>query len=157
MTVPTSVTPRHQQSHVSPRIPHFGTPGINPQIFGDPPEEDWQYDPDDPRLDPRYTGSTDRLLEDEACFDPDAIKEMEFRKRALWLGKWFAHHYAPWVTSFEMKELENYQIHKKTHFRDIQLSPAPLLCWTFQRFKVPEDEWRSPMFSSPVQLFLLLD
>ena len=56
------------------------------------------------------TGDCERGLEVEHCMDPEVIKEMETDEHAIWLGKWFAHHYALWVSEFNMKELETYDI-----------------------------------------------
>jgi hypothetical protein len=106
------------------------------------------------KQDPRTTGRCDLGIEvDPACFDPEAVKEMEFEERAIWLGKWFALHYAAWVSEFDMKELENYEINVET-LRDVVVGPLAMLCWTFRRFRLPDIEWRSPMFCSPVQYFL---
>jgi len=118
--------------------------------LGEPPEDEFEEDPDDPKVDPRYTGCTDNKLEDNPdCYDSEAIKEMEFEQRAIWLGKWFAQHYAAWVSAFSMKELECYDIDEETA-RDVVTTPLPALYWTFHRFQLPEDEWRNPAFCSPV-------
>ena len=78
---------------------------------------------------------------------------MEFEDRAVWMGKWFAHHYAPWVTVFSMTELERYDPAGETSL-DVVTTPLPALYWTFHRFQLPEDEWRNPAFCSPVWLSL---
>lgn len=119
--------------------------------MGDKPsDEGFEEDPDDPKVDPRYTGCTDRNPEDDPdCYDPEIIKKMELEERAVWMGKWFAHHYAPWVSAFSMIELERYDIDGITG-RDTMTTPLPALYWTFRRFQLPEDEWRSPGFCSPV-------
>ena len=88
--------------------------------------------------------------EDTDCVDPDTIKDMELEERALWLGKWFAHHYGAWVSEFDMKELENYDWNEGI-LRDQVVSPVAMVYWTVCRFRVPENEWRSPQFSSPVR------
>jgi len=44
--------------------------------LGEPPEDEFEEDPDDPKVDPRYTGCTDNKLEDNPeCYDPEVIKE----------------------------------------------------------------------------------
>ena len=68
---------------------------------------------------------------------------------ATWLGKWFAHHYAPWVSEFDMKELETYEVNAEI-LQDTVVSPVAMLYWTYHWFQVPEDEWQSPGFCAPV-------
>jgi len=119
--------------------------------MGDKPSDDeFEEDPDDPQVDPHYTGCTERTLENNSeCYDPELIKKVALEDRAMWLGKWFAHHYAPWVSAFSMVELEHYDINGATG-RDAMTTPLPALYWTFHCFQLPEDEWRSPAFCSPV-------
>lgn len=152
----TSAASRHQD-HRAPSpilIPPHGLTFANPEILGDPPEADFDNnDPENMKMDPRSTGRCDQGTEDDECFDPAAIEKMEFEERAIWLGKWFALHYAAWVSEFDMKELENYEVNKKT-VRDTAVGPLLMLCWTFRRFRLPEIEWRSPMFCSPVRCSL---
>ena len=74
---------------------------------------------------------------------------MEFKERAIWLGKWFAHHYAAWVSEFDMKELENYEDNDQV-VRDTKVGPLTMLSWTFRCFRLPENEWRSLAFCAPV-------
>lgn len=123
----------------------------NPDILGEPLEEDFEQDPNATvmKLDPRSTGRCDQTPEADACHDLEVIEEMEFEEWATWLGKWFAHHYAAWVSEFDMKELENYDENDEAR-RDSRVGPLLMLCWTFRRFRVPDDEWRSPAFCSPV-------
>ena len=83
-------------------------------------------------MDPCYTGDCERGLEVECCVDPEVIKEMETNECAIWLGKWFAHHYAPWVSEFNMKELETYNIpDADSVIRENCVGPLPQLMWTF--------------------------
>lgn len=77
---------------------------------------------------------------------------METNECAIWLGKWFAHHYAPWVSEFNMKELETYELPDEDSLTQDQcVGLLPHLWWTFHRFRILEDEWRSPSFCSPVR------
>lgn len=122
---------------------------INPEILGDKHQADFR-DNEDTENEPCYTGHNDVKFEDDNCVDPDMVKEMETDKRATWLGKWFGHHYAPWVSEFDMKELEDYNQNNQM-VRDTLIGPVPSLWWTFQRFQIPEDEWQSPSFHPPVQ------
>jgi len=55
-------------------------------------------------MDPRYTGKSDNKLEAPECFDPEVVEGMEFEAWAIWLGKWFAHHYAAWISGFNIVE-----------------------------------------------------
>ena len=87
----------------------------NPEILGEPPEEDFHgVGPGETRAGPRYTGRCERSHEADDCPDPEAVKEMETDERAIWLGKWFGHHYAAWVSKFDMKELETYEVNPGT-------------------------------------------
>ena len=109
-------------------------------------------------MDPRYTGYGDPTFEANDCVDPDVVKEMEIEEQAIWLGKWFGHHYAAWVSGFNMKELETYETNMANAMkRDMLVDPVPSLWWTFHRFWIPEDEWRSPLFHPPVQYYSLLE
>jgi hypothetical protein len=92
-------------------------------------------------------------FEADEVHDPNAIKSMASEERAMWLGKWFALHYAAWVSEFHMKELETYQRGPGGDMRDMVTTPLPSLLHTFERFRIPEEEWRSPLFCSPVQFF----
>ena len=151
-----SVAPQHDNPLLSSHaiIPSgWGPSFANPEILGEPLEVDFQLEDDSPRMDPRYTGSCDTKPEDPECVDPDILKRMEFEERAVWLGRWFALHYAPWVSDFNLKELGGYEMNEGT-LRDSVVSPLPALCWTFRRFRLPDDEWRSPMFRSPVWYYL---
>ena len=122
-----------------------------------PPHKHCKADPsesDDDELDAPYNGHCDQTVEDPKCFNgaPNIIKEMEFKKRACWMGKWFAHHYSAWVSRFSMRELESYQPGGVGHAgQDEAVSPVPMLYHTFRCFQIPDDEWRSSSFSSPVQ------
>ena len=68
---------------------------------------------------------------------------------ATWLGKWFAHRYALWVSEFDMKELETYEVNAEILW-DTVVSAVAMLYWTYHWFQVLEDEWRSPGFCAPV-------
>ena len=128
---------------------YHGPAFANPEILGDPPEADFRNeDGENMKVDPRFTGRCDTMLENSAC-DPEVIKEMEFEEQAIWLGKWFAHHYAAWVSKFDMKELETSENNDEWK-RDLVVGPVEALRWTFRRFLIPEDEWRNPMLCSPV-------
>ena len=48
-----------------------------------------------------------------------------------------------------MKELENYEDNEQV-VRDTKVGPLTMLSWTFRRFRLPENEWRSPAFCAPV-------
>lgn len=133
--------------------PGWGLPFANPEILGEPPEVDFQLDDDDPKLDPRYTGGADFKPEDPECFDPDVLKGIESEYLGTWLGKWFAHHYAAWVSKFYMTELKNYEINKETS-RDSVTTPLPMLCWTFRRFRLQDTTWRDPLFGEAVRHYL---
>ena len=56
---------------------------------------------------------------------------MEFKDQAIWLGKWFAHHYTAWVLEFDMNELENYDISVESALRDSVVGLLPMFCQTF--------------------------
>ena len=154
MTSAALVPPQHQtpppSSHTIPS--GWGPSFANPEILGELPDDDLSLEDEDgnPRMDPRYTGNCDYKPEDPKCVDPTIIRKMELEERAVWLGRWFALHYAPWVSEFDMKELESYEMNKET-LRDSLVGPLAALCWTFRRFRLPDDEWRSPTFCSPVQ------
>ena len=142
-------TPIHPPTHIVPQ--EWRLPFANPEILGEPLEIQFRNeDGDNPKVDPRYTGGCERGNEDQACFDLEVIKNMEFEDRAIWLGKWFAHHYTAWVLEFDMKELENYDISVESALCDSVVGPLPMLCWTFCRFWLPEYEWRNTAFSSLV-------
>ena len=130
----------------------WGVPFTNPEILGEPLEEPFHNDDgENMRVDSCYTGRCDMLLTDEeTAFDPEVIEKMVFEARATWLGKWFTNHYTTWVSEFDMKELVNYEINAEI-LRDTAVGPLPALCWSFRRFRVPEDECRSPVFVSPVR------
>jgi hypothetical protein len=51
---------------------------------------------------------------------------------------------------FELKELETYELLPMETQRDTNVSPLLMLQLTFARFRLPEEEWRSPLFCSPV-------
>ena len=141
------------QTHPSAPQPHLRL--LNPEILE--AKKEVPYNSENEETDPRYTGDCERGLEVERCVDPEVIKEMETDERAIWLGKWFAHHYAPWVSEFNMKELETYTIpDADTLIRDDCVGPLPQLLWTFCRFRISDDEWRSPSFCSPVRYVLCL-
>ncbi|KAF9789539.1 hypothetical protein BJ322DRAFT_1018158 [Thelephora terrestris] len=108
-TTPTTSAVQPQQTRRPIPSRHSGKllPFPHPEVLGEPPEV--EYDHENMQTDPRYTGGFERNLENQECSDPDAIKEMECEERAIWLGKWFAHHYAAWVEDFELKELETYE------------------------------------------------
>ncbi|KAF9787453.1 hypothetical protein BJ322DRAFT_724064 [Thelephora terrestris] len=128
-------------------------PFPNPEVLGDTPEP--EYEPEGIEADPQYTGGCEKELENNDCSDPDEINKMEFEDRAIWLGKWFAHHYAAWVEDFEMKELQSYPTSSSVGIqRAINVGPLPMLECTFARFRLLEDEWRSPSFCSPFRLGL---
>ena len=129
------------------------TPATQPDSPPGEPDADSE-DSDNARPDQRYTGHCDLEVEQQDCFNPDMVREMEFEDRAIWMGKWFAHHYAAWVSSLSMRELENYQPNQARGEQDPTVSPVEMLFHTFRRFQVPEDEWRSPLFSSPVCFIL---
>lgn len=151
-----SVPPQHKTPPPSSHavIPSgWGPSFANPEILGEPLEADFQPEDDNPRMDPRYTGSCDNKPEDIECVDPEVPKKMELEERAVWLGRWFVLHYTPWVSEFDMKELGGYEMNKET-LRDSVVGPLAALCWTFRRFRLPDDEWRSPTFCSPVQYSL---
>jgi len=147
----TLTAPKHRTRHPRPHLEF-----ANPEILGEPPEEEYHSDgPGVTRAGPRYTGRCEQLDEPDDCFDPEAVKEMETNERAVWLGKWFGHHYAAWVSKFDMKELETYEWNVE-RMRDTAVSPVASLWWTFRRFRVLEEEWRSPLFHSAVQCYFLL-
>jgi len=134
----------------SPTTPTAWGPSFaNPEVLGEPPEEDFQPDNNSPKMDSRYTGICDNKPEDPECSDPDDLGQVQFNRRAIWLGRWFALHYAAWVLEFHMRELGHYEINKETP-RDSMVGPLPALYWTFHRFRLPEDEWRSLRFGSQV-------
>ena len=151
-----SIAPQHHTPFppLGATIPSgWGPSFANPEILGEQPEADFQPEDNDPKMDPRYTGSCDHKPEDPECVDLDIVKKMEFEERAIWLGRWFALHYTPWVSEFDMKELAGYEMNEET-LRDSLVGPLPALCWTFRRFRLPDDQWRSPMFHSPVRYSL---
>lgn len=145
--------PSQQKTHRPPTryAPQQGLAFVNPEFLGDTsePESDHE-DAENVKTATRYTGRSDQIAEDPECSDPEAIKGMQFSDRAMWLGKWFAHHYAAWVSEFDMKELETYERNEQT-IRDAGVSPVAMLWWTFRRFRIPEVEWRNPVFCSPVR------
>lgn len=118
----------------------------------DPPRERevGPGEPENAQLDPRYPGHCDQAAEDPECFVPEIVKDMEREERATWLGKWFAHHYGAWVSILNMRELENYQPGQGQAEQDPAVSPLPMLHYSFRRFQIPDDEWRSPSFCAPV-------
>lgn len=130
-------------------------PYPNPEVLGEPPYVEFQNeDPEDMRCHPGCTGVCDTSPTDEESINPDAIREMEFDEQATWLGKWFAHHYAAWVSEFDMKQLQTYWVApmNKERERDRHVTPLIMLSLTFGRFRLPQDEWQSPSFASPVRL-----
>ena len=144
----------HQTRGASPPgRPHLGF--ANPEILGDPPEEepDINHGPvEHGEPDPRYTGHCE-VWDVTGYIDPEVVKEMEAEERAIWLGKWFGLQYAAWVSKFNMKELETYEINLDEQ-RDKLVGAVPQLMWTFRRFRVLEDEWRSPLFHTAVRTLL---
>ena len=151
-SVASAAAPRQQTPLPPSRVipSSWGPSFANPEILGDPPEDDFQLEVDNPKLDSRYTGICDKEPEDPECLNSDVIKKMEFRQRAMWLGRWFGLHYAAWVEDFDMKELRSYEMNEET-LRDSLVGPLAALCWTFRRFRLPDNEWRGPAFCSPVQ------
>ena len=142
-------TPIHPPTHIVPQ--EWRLLFANPEILGEPPEIQFcNEDGDNPKVDPHYTGGCEQGNEDQACFDPEVIKNMEFEDWAIWLGKWFAHRYTAWVLEFDMKELENYDINVELALRDSVVGLLLMLCWTFRHFRLPEYEWRNTAFSSLV-------
>src|SRR5882757_8554239 len=149
----TPATLQSQFAHPNPPHTPYPKKFANPEILGEPLEAGFHNeDPENMRLDTHYAGVCEYGLEDEDCPDPDVIKEMVLEERATWLGKWFGHHYAAWVSEFDMKELETYESHFENILRDSVVGPLPSLMWTFYRFRVPEDEYRDPLFHSPVSM-----
>ena len=85
----------------------------------------------------------------EGDLDPSTIDEMEIKEQAVWLGKWFGLQFLAWVSKFSMRDLETYDGDSQIG-QDVLVGPVPSLWWTFTRFQVSEDVWRSPSFHVPV-------
>lgn len=141
----TTVAPQHETPLPPSCAIPLGLSFANPEIFGEPPEADFQPEDADPKMDPRYTGKFEDKPEDPECLDPEVLEEMSAHARAVWLGRWFAQHYGPWVTELEMEGLATYELNPKT-LRDSMVGPLPQLYWTFRRFCLPETVWRKPPF-----------
>ena len=99
------VAPQHQTPLLNPHAipPTWGPPFTNPGIPGEPPQDNFQPEESGPKLDPRYTGVCDSKPEDPECSDPDELNQMDFNRRAIWLGRWFALHYTAWVSDIREK------------------------------------------------------
>ena len=141
-TSTTTLAPsRHQTPppHLSTAPPPWGPLFANPEILGESLENDFQFDVNNPKMDPRYTGICDPKPEDPECLDPDDLKWMVSEQRAIWLGRWFALHYAAGVLEFDMMELRGYEMNKET-LHDSVVGPLPALCWTFCHSCLPDDE-----------------
>ena len=134
----TASTSASTVTRVTPRATRHDSPQVDPE------------DPENLKLDSRYAGDWNLTIEDPECFNPDIVKQMEFEDRAIWLGKWFAHHYAPWVMEIYLREMQTYKADKGDPHQDSVVAPVKMLHHTFYRFQVPENEWRSPSFCSPV-------
>ena len=82
-------------------------PFPNPEILGEQLEDDFNEgdSKNSAKVDPCYARCCKIRAKFSKYYNPDAIKELGLKDQAIWLGKWFAHHYAAWVLESEMREL----------------------------------------------------
>ena len=133
---------------------YHGPTSVNPEILGDPPEADFcNEDGENMKADPHFTGCCSPMLKNSPC-DPEVIKETEFEEWAIWLGKWFVHHYAAWVLKFDMKELETSKNNEEWKC-DLVVGLVEALHWTLCHFLIPENKWQMSEIRSFLPIFSL--